>query len=390
MRNNRVLHIVSSLGMGGAETWLIKLVEFINSNEKNVDIRIDFLVTNGKKDVFDDLAIKNGAQIHYLTLNGKTTLSFIKGFREILKENNYLAVHDHQDIISGWHFLFGLGRLPKVRVSHFHNPYYQLYANYGTSFSRKLKIKIGYALIRLTATHIVGTSSKLLAEHGISNSRYKKQEIGPLHCSFDIIGGNLNKENCKKSIREEFNIPPGKKIILFVGRFDSRLILTHPRHHKNSLFAAEIFQYLNSDYVLLMVGANHYIKEGFVKFLEEKNIQEQIHLLGIRHDVESLMCGSDLLLFPSRAEGLGMVAVEAQATGLQVLVSDSVPQECMVIEELVNFYKLDDGPEKWAEKITQITNRPVPQISKQDLRWEESNFNIKVSIKELEKVYMNK
>lgn len=50
----------------------------------------------------------------------------------------------------------------------------------------------------------------------------------------------------------------------------------------------------------------------------EAGLSGRILFVGIRSDIHRLMLGSDLLLFPSRGEGLGMVAVEAQAAGLPV------------------------------------------------------------------------
>ena len=50
----------------------------------------------------------------------------------------------------------------------------------------------------------------------------------------------------------------------------------------------------------------------FERRLSDFGLAESVRLLGVRHDIDRLMLGSRLLLFPSRAEGLGMVAVEAK------------------------------------------------------------------------------
>src|ERR1019366_7597936 len=79
----------------------------------------------------------------------------------------------------------------------------------------------------------------------------------------------------------------------------------------------------------------------------------RIRFAGIRKDIERLMLASDVLLFPSRGEGLGIVAVEAQAAGLPILLSDTVPRECVVVPELVRFQKVEAGEAVWADDLLQ-------------------------------------
>jgi glycosyltransferase involved in cell wall biosynthesis len=80
----------------------------------------------------------------------------------------------------------------------------------------------------------------------------------------------------------------------------------------------------------------------------------RIRFVGIRKDVERLMLGSDALLFPSRGEGLGMAAVEAQAAGLPVLASDAVPRECVVVPEMLRFLSVEVGKEVWVSHLLQL------------------------------------
>src|SRR5215471_12825235 len=62
-RKLHVLQVIDSLGMGGAETWLMALLRRWSETK---EARIDFLVTSGRRGIFDDEARSLGARLHYL------------------------------------------------------------------------------------------------------------------------------------------------------------------------------------------------------------------------------------------------------------------------------------------------------------------------------------
>lgn len=379
---NKVLHIVNSLGMGGAETWLVELIRYIKKNQKN-DFEIEILITNGTKDIFDDELKDYGVKIFYIKFNKNTLFTFRRNFRKILKDNDYIAVHDHQDLISAFHFLLGFNLLPKKRLVHFHNPIYQMMENYGSSVRRKVQLKIGYFLLKYLSTHLLGTSKELLNEYKIFDYYFKTQIIEAFHCSFPIYKYNKLSQLIVESKNDVVNI-------LFVGRFDYSILENHPQNHKNSTFALRVFSMLpRTKYKLKMAGSNEYIKDEVLSLIHELGIQEDVELLGIRNDIPDLMKSSDLLFFPSRAEGLGMVAVEAQAANLMVLASSTVPKECVVIKELISFKNLNDSHKSWAKEIIRLTNKERIFVNHEDDRWINSLFNMSVSYKNLKSHYLD-
>jgi glycosyltransferase involved in cell wall biosynthesis len=115
-------------------------------------------------------------------------------------------------------------------------------------------------------------------------------------------------------------------------------------------------------------------------------LEGRIQFAGIRKDIERFMLASDVLLFPSRGEGLGMVAVEAQAAGLPVLVSNAVPRECVVVPELVHFQKVEAGEAAWAADLLQLAARP-PNILAANQRVAASAFSIDGSARALLRLY---
>lgn len=78
-------------------------------------------------------------------------------------------------------------------------------------------------------------------------------------------------------------------------------------------------------------------------------ISEAVLFLGHRDDVPRLLQAFDLFVMPSRAEGLGMAAVEAQAAGLPCILSSAFPENAAITQD-VTFLPPDD-PDVWAERM---------------------------------------
>src|ERR1039457_702064 len=179
----RVLQIIDSLGMGGAETWLMEVLRLWSKSEA---CHLDFLMTSGSRGIFDDEAQQLGAQIHYVRYGRAHLPRFVNEFRRALREGRYDAIHDHQDYASGWHFLMGASALPPVRVTHVHNPWLHIEANYAVSFSRRLTTIVGKRLVRQLATHVCGTSEEILRRYGFQPAQARRPKVSVVHCGFDI------------------------------------------------------------------------------------------------------------------------------------------------------------------------------------------------------------
>jgi glycosyltransferase involved in cell wall biosynthesis len=387
---SRVLHIIDSFNMGGAETWLLELVRHRSRHRPDLP-PFDFLAAGGQKGILDDEVLSHGCRIFYLKLDRKSPLSFLRGFRRILGSEDYLAIHDHQDFLSGWHFLFGAGLLPKVRVTHVHNPYYQVSNNYGVTSMRRMNQRVGRMLMGHFSTHILGTSRKLLGEYGMVTSEYPGQKVGALYCAFRLSRyKGLHAERKAAFCAEMGWSPDDTRIVLFAGRMDVSTEIGHPRNHKNSRFALEVIHALEDPNVrMVMAGANDYVIDEFMQVVREKGLEGRIRPLGIRKDLPELMLAADVLLFPSRSEGMGMVAVEAQAAGCPVLASEDVPREIVVIEELVQFQSLQSPFSEWAAALSRMIARRRETDSTEDARWSDSPFNIDVCCTRLAECYIH-
>jgi glycosyltransferase involved in cell wall biosynthesis len=87
------------------------------------------------------------------------------------------------------------------------------------------------------------------------------------------------------------------------------------------------------------------------------------------------------------AEGLGMVAVEAQAAGLPVLASDTTPREGVVVSELVNSFPLAESAESWAKEVLRILDQPTRPARFCNQAVRDSGFSIENSAARLLDIY---
>lgn len=383
----KVLHVIHAFGMGGAETWLMALLRLWRGPSSP---RMDFLVTSGERCVFDDEALALGAKIYYVQYGKHHILSFAKALRQILANESYDAIHDHQDYASGWHFLLGGRHLPPVRIAHIHNPAYQIRNNYGVTMSRRMATRIGKRLIRSYATCVAGTSAQVVREYGFDEDSFANILRRALYCGFDPILFSGDATGARRSVCSEFGWPTDVRILLFVGRTDVCPDLGAAQNHKNSGFAIHLAieaAKRDASIRMIMCGASSDATPLLQSRINTAGFCGRVVMAGIRKDIQRFMLASDILLFPSRGEGLGMVAVEAQAAGLQVLASTAVPRECVVVDGMVRFLEVSDDLAPWLFTIEEILSAKKPDLVTCNLQVVDSVFSIANSAAQLEQLY---
>lgn len=122
---------------------------------------------------------------------------------------------------------------------------------------------------------------------------------------------------------------------------------------KNQEFLLDVFKSIHEkvpESCLLLVGDGP-DKSKLVTKVKELNLENEVHFLGRRNDVNKLMSVFDLFLFPSVFEGLSVVLFEVQANGLPIFASKEGIQQESKINDNFHFISLHDSPQKWADVI---------------------------------------
>ena len=105
-------------------------------------------------------------------------------------------------------------------------------------------------------------------------------------------------------------------------------------------------------------------------------------MTGLRSDIPRVLQAMDVFILPSIWEGLGIVAVEAQAAGLPTLCSDKVPIEAHVSDGCYDL-PLNDV-DRWVDSIINQLGNERKDTSEQIIK---AGFDIKTTSKWLQCFY---
>jgi glycosyltransferase involved in cell wall biosynthesis len=151
-------------------------------------------------------------------------------------------------------------------------------------------------------------------------------------------------------MRASLGVPQDALVIGHVGRF------TPQKNHAFWLRVAVRLADRRDDVHFVLVGDGE-LRPAFEEQVRQRGLQDRFTLTGVRSDVPHVLRAMDVFLFPSHFEGLGIVLLEAQATCLPCVVSDSVTPEATVVERQVSRLSLAASPATWAEKVLEMSTR---------------------------------
>jgi glycosyltransferase involved in cell wall biosynthesis len=382
----KVLHVIHGFGTGGAETWLLSMLKEIKDRELN-SVEMHFLATGGEKLTYDDEIIRLGGKIHYIRFHLRGIFMFRREFINLMTKEKFNVIHHHQDFISGIHYLLIFGQLPDIRISYLHNPR-TFIDNYITGFGRGITFHLGRLLTVIFATHISGTSEKVMNEYGYDRWPFSLKRIPALYCGINISEFSFSV-TARNRIRALLSISDKSRVYLFAGR----LGIDNPArsvNQKNPEFAFELAKSIvtaDDNSYFLFAGFKGEQGINMEKETVEMGLGGRIFFLGVRKDIGDVMSASDIFIFPSRTEGLGLVLVEAQTNGLLSFVSSSVPSEAVVIDDSVRFLDLNSGIESWLRELLSCIPNDSADRKKHADMVSRSRFSISNSVSSLLKIY---
>lgn len=312
----RILNLFTIMNRGGAEAMVMNYYRNIDRTK----VQFDFLVHREEKGVYEDEIKKLGGKIYRMPpLYPQNFSAYKKLIREFLKNHpEYKIIHSHMSELG--YFVFKEAKkqgVPTI-ICHAHSaPHeYDLKMIVRTYFKHKMRLYI---------THMFTCGKKAgIWLYGKKNKNNFIQINNAIDAEkFIYDKARSNELRTKLGITDEL-------VVGHVGRF-----IQAKNHEKLIGIFNEICK-INPKSKLVLVGEGD-LKEHIEHKVNEHNLQDKVLFLGGRSDVNDILQAFDIYLFPSFHEGLSVSMVEAQAAGLQCFISNSIPEECIITNNVLQF-----------------------------------------------------
>lgn len=305
----RVLFVSGgSLDHGGISSWMLNYAARFDRDRVAVDILVHGLEPGSR----EAEAIALGAKVYPVPYRRNDPAGNEAALRAAIGAG-YDVVHAHMDGMNA--YPLGIAKMlgVPVRVSHSHNTDF-LTANP----IRRAAHELARRRIPSVATHMLACSANA-GRFLYGNARMSAGEVTIVRNAIDGARYRFD-EAARDRIRAELGLER-RFIVGHIGRFDLR--------QKNQLFLLDAFakaKQARGDLSLVLVGdgTDRPAIEAAIARLE---LERDVVLTGFREDIPALLAAFDLFALPSVFEGLGIVLIEAQASGLACVASEAVPRD---------------------------------------------------------------
>lgn len=331
----RVLQIVPTLGYGGVAQFLLNYYKLIDKSE----IIFDFITHGGEEDFHPSL-IKEGTHIFYLQSIGKSSLKAYKEqLKNVLTNNEYDIIHCHDGHITGFTAMLCKKYFSGPIICHAHttlcpNPKHRPFMPLFRFMSRHhADVLLGCG--ELACQYLFGKTSQYTVIHNaVSVSRFN----------------NITQEEVWAK-KEELGIPSDAYVVGHVGAFCNQ---------KNHSYLIDVFAKVRENMrnaYLILVGVGELMDDIQAK-CTKLGLSEWVRFVGKQSNIPLFMHMFDVFVLPSHYEGLPVVAVEAQATGVHCVLADAIDHDVDAGIGIVEFVPTSDNDiQRWCDAICVKTDR---------------------------------
>ena len=308
----RILQMIASLYRGGSQTVVMNLYKNIDRSK----VQFDFIIDHTQYDDYKQTIEELGGKIYVLpTFVGTNIKEIKKAWNDFfINHPEYKILHSHSRSYASIYFPIAKKHGVKT-IIHSHST--------GNGDGIKSRIK---DLLQIPLRNIADYFMACSMDCGrwlFGEKVLKQDNFYLLNNAVDTNQFVYNKQ-IRDEYRKEFNVG-SKKVFIQVGNFV---------REKNHLFSLDVFSKVltkNKDCLFFIVGSG---EDEEIKPIKEKidnlKLNDYVYMLGVRKDVNKLLQMADCYLMPSTFEGLSLAAIEAQASGIVCLLSNTVSSDVKI------------------------------------------------------------
>ena len=359
----RIDLVITELDTGGAEKCCTELAFFLVKRGHQVRVIALGPRPSSPKDFLVRLLESNKVELHFLAGKSWWTLPSVAfKLRRLIKSNQPDVVQSflwHANVLSAWVVpALVIPLFSGVRISD-RRTYRHAFDRWSTSRSSKT----------------------ICVSQGVADWCVQTERMDP--AKLIVIPNGVAIESTKQSISpNSHGVPTDAKILLFVGRLEPQKGIDVLVQHAKSLLCQL------PDHHLVLIGDGS-MRPLLNALAEQKALGGRVHCLGQRNDVRAWMARSELLLLPTRYEGMPNVVLEAMAEGLTVvttrvegiveLLGDQLEKQSVHKEAWNDFFEL----------AAKLANSPEQQkkIGKANRQRAEAEFDLEKQLLQYESSY---
>lgn len=360
----RIAQIVGKWIGGGVEAVVMNYYRHLDHSK----IQFDFICDDDSTNIPYDEIEKLGGKVILIPPYQKV-FKYQRELRRVLRDGKYKIVHSHINTLS----VFPLYAAKKVgvpvRIAHSHS------TTNKKEWKKNLLKQVLRPFSKKYATNYM-CCSELAGRWLFGDKAYDEGKVYLLNNAIDLDKFKYDKKIRDKK-RKELGIKEDTIVIGHIGRFVAQ---------KNHIFLIDIFNQFHKkekNSILLLAGQGP-LQEEIKNKVRELGLDDSVRFLGQRNDANELYQVFDVFLLPSLYEGLPVVGVEAQASGLLCFFSDDMTKETKVLDSTV-FMSSSNTDDEWATSILDNYINFRRKDTTSDIT--KSNFNIKYETNKLKNKY---
>lgn len=359
MKKLRIAMIVNAMPINGISTVIMNFCRALDKSKYEITIFAGNPISEVYMTELNEMGI---IVIKTPSKHKSIGIMYYSFLLKNLNKNNFDIVHIHGNSSTMTIELFiSLIKGIKKRIAHCHS----------TGTNHKIIHRILKPLANLFATNKIACSKEsgqwvfyknsfIVIENGFCVDKFKFSE------------------KFRTEIRKKLGISNNAFLIGHIGRFNGT---------KNQEYLLKLFERINAETInsyLLFVGSGPDY-DDFIKLVNKNKSKDRIVMYGESNTPEKIYSAIDLFLFPSKYEGFGLVAIEAQLSGLYCIASENVPNAVNITGNITFLPTSEKNIDKWVNEIinNKSFNRKQIDFNSPLIK----KYDIKNSIGKLEKIY---